>query len=307
VQDHTQEGVSRPDGGSTNGTSAADRTTAARRVFRRNGTSAAGRGVPAARAAAASEMTSPSDASVAGEAHPSWHRVVLKLSGQAFAGGEALGISPDAVVHIAKEVSAAAREGIQVAAVVGGGNMFRGAALSQRGIDRSRADYMGMLGTVINCLALQDMLEKFGVETRVQTAITMGQVAEPYIPRRAIRHLEKGRVVIFGAGLGAPFFSTDTCAAQRALEIGAQAVLKGTQVDGVYDADPRKMRDAVRFHRLDYGEVLRRELRFMDATAVSLCMDNDLPIVVFDLMREGNVVRAVRGERIGTLVSRFAR
>jgi uridylate kinase len=166
---------------------------------------------------------------------------------------------------------------------------------------------MGMLGTVINCLALQDVLEKRGVETRVQTAITMGQVAEPYIPRRAIRHLEKGRVVIFGAGLGAPFFSTDTCAAQRALEIGAEAVLKGTQVDGVYDADPRQMPDAVRFHRLDYAEVLRRELRFMDATAVSLCMDNDLPIVVFDLMREGNVVRAVRGERIGTLVSRFAR
>jgi uridylate kinase len=244
---------------------------------------------------------------VAGEAHLRWHRVVLKLSGQAFAGGEPLGISPDAVVHIAREVSAAAREGIQVAAVVGGGNMFRGAVLSQRGIDRARADYMGMLGTVINCLALQDVLEKLGVETRVQTAITMGQVAEPYIPRRAIRHLEKGRVVIFGAGLGAPFFSTDTCAAQRALEIGAEAVLKGTQVDGVYDADPRKMPDAVRFHRLDYAEVLRRELRFMDATAVSLCMDNDLPIVVFDLMREGNVVRAVNGERIGTLVSRFAR
>jgi uridylate kinase len=243
----------------------------------------------------------------AGEVHPSWHRVVLKLSGQAFAGCEPLGISPDAVVHIAKEVSAAAQEGIQVAAVVGGGNMFRGAALSQRGIDRSRADYMGMLGTVINCLALQDVLEKRGVETRVQTAITMGQVAEPYIPRRAIRHLEKGRVVIFGAGLGAPFFSTDTAAAQRALEIGAEAVLKGTQVDGVYDADPREMPDAVRFHQLSYAEVLQRQLRFMDATAVSLCMDNDLPIVVFDLMREGNVVRAVRGERIGTLVSRFAR
>ena len=155
---------------------------------------------------------------------------------------------------------------------------------------------MGMLGTVINCLALQDVLEKLGVETRVQTAITMGQVAEPYIPRRAIRHLEKGRVVIFGAGLGAPFFSTDTCAAQRALEIGAEAVLKGTQVDGVYDADPRKMPDAVRFHQLDYAEVLRRELRVMDATAVSLCMDNDLPIVVFDLMGEGNV-RASRPRR----------
>jgi len=245
---------------------------------------------------------------VSGETHPSWHRVVLKLSGEAFAGDEPLGISPDVVAHIAREITAAAREGIQIAAVVGGGNMFRGAVLSARGgIDRSRADYMGMLGTVINCLALQDVLEKLGVETRVQTAITMGQVAEPYIPRKAIRHLEKGRVVIFGAGLGAPFFSTDTCAAQRALEIGGQAVLKATQVDGVYDADPRISPDAVRFDRLDYGEVLRRQLRVMDATAVSLCMDNDLPIVVFDLMEEGNVLRAVRGEKIGTLVSRAGR
>jgi uridylate kinase len=233
-----------------------------------------------------------------------WRRVVLKLSGQAFAGGAGLGIDPDSVVHFAREIRDASRLGIQVAVVVGGGNMFRGAALSARGIDRARADYMGMLGTVINCLALQDMLEKFGVETRVQTAITMGQVAEPYIPRRAIRHLEKGRVVIFGAGLGAPFFSTDTCAAQRALEIGAEAVLKGTQVKGVYDADPRETPDANMFLRLDYGEVLSRGLKFMDATAVSLCMDNDLPIVVFDLMGQGNVVRAVRGERIGTLVGR---
>src|SRR6516225_10106745 len=245
-------------------------------------------------------------AAVAEEAHPSWHRVVLKLSGQAFAGGEPLGISPDAVVHIAKEVSAAAQEGIQVAAVVGGGNMFRGAALSERGIDRSRADYMGMLGTVINCLALQDVLEKIGVETRVQTAITMGQVAEPYIPRRAIRHLEKGRVVIFGAGLGAPYFSTDTAAAQRALEIGADAVLKGTKVDGVYDADPNTTPDAVRFDRLDYAEYLSRGLKVMDSTAVTLCMDNGLPIVVFALMGEGNVVRAIRGEKVGTLISRTA-
>jgi uridylate kinase len=233
---------------------------------------------------------------------PCWHRVVLKLSGEAFAGGAGLGIDPDVVSHLAREIRDAQRLGVQVAVVVGGGNMFRGAALSHRGIDRARADYMGMLGTVINCLALQDVLEKLGVETRVQTAITMGQVAEPYIPRRAIRHLEKGRVVIFGAGLGAPFFSTDTCAAQRALEIGAEAVLKGTQVEGVYDADPRKEPDANMFHRLDYSDVLRRELKFMDATAVSLCMDNDLPIVVFDLMGKGNVVRAVRGERIGTLV-----
>ena len=241
---------------------------------------------------------------VQGAEHPYWHRVVLKLSGEAFAGGAGLGIDPDSVSHFAREIRDASRLGVQVAVVVGGGNMFRGAALSARGIDRARADYMGMLGTVINCLALQDVLEKFGIETRVQTAITMGQVAEPYIPRRAIRHLEKGRVVIFGAGLGAPFFSTDTCAAQRALEIGAQAVLKGTKVKGVYDADPRKTPDANMFHRLDYSDVLRLELKFMDATAVTLCMDNDLPIVVFDLMGEGNVVRAVRGERIGTLVSR---
>ena len=236
------------------------------------------------------------------EDRPGWHRVVLKLSGEAFAGGAGLGIDPDAVSHFAREINDACRLGVQVAVVVGGGNMFRGAALSARGIDRARADYMGMLGTVINCLALQDVLEKLGIETRVQTAITMGQVAEPYIPRRAIRHLEKGRVVIFGAGLGAPFFSTDTCAAQRALEIGAEAVLKGTQVEGVYDADPRKEPDASMFNRLDYSEVLQRGLKFMDATAVSLCMDNDLPIVVFDLMGKGNVVRAVRGERIGTLV-----
>jgi uridylate kinase len=233
---------------------------------------------------------------------PGWQRVVLKLSGQAFAGGADLGIDPDAVSHFAREIRDASLLGVQVAVVVGGGNMFRGAALSARGIDRARADYMGLLGPVINCLALQDVLEKHGIETRVQTAITMGQVAEPYIPRRAIRHLEKGRVVIFGAGLGAPFFSTDTCAAQRALEIGAQAVLKGTQVDGVYDADPRKTPDASMFNHLEYSEVLRRGLKFMDATAVSLCMDNDLPIVVFDLMSKGNVVRAVRGERIGTLV-----
>jgi uridylate kinase len=234
--------------------------------------------------------------------HPRWHRVVLKLSGEAFAGNEALGISPDAVAHIAAEVVSAVKEGVEVAAVVGGGNMFRGVALSERGIDRARADYMGMLGTVINCLALQDVLEKLGVDTRVQTSITMGQVAEPYIPRKAIRHLEKGRVVIFGAGLGAPFFSTDTCAAQRALEIGAEAVLKGTAVDGVYDADPRKNPGAVRFDRVDYGEVLSRGLKVMDATAVSLCMDNGLPIVVFDLLGQGNVVRAIRGEKVGTLV-----
>ena len=238
--------------------------------------------------------------------HPPWRRVVVKLSGEAFSGDEPLGISPEVVYRIASEIVSVVRDGVEVAAVVGGGNMFRGRALAESGIDRARADYMGMLGTVINCLALQDVLEKLGVDTRVQTSITMGQVAEPYIPRRAIRHLEKGRIVIFGAGLGAPFFSTDTCAAQRALEIGAEALLKGTQVDGVYDADPRKMPGAMRFDQLDYGEVLRLGLKVMDATAVSLCMDNGLPIVVFDMMEKGNVVRAVRGEKIGTLVSQSA-
>ncbi|GLZ11266.1 uridylate kinase [Actinomadura sp. NBRC 104425] len=233
-----------------------------------------------------------------------WERVLLKLSGEAFAGADPLGIDPVVVQHVAEGVAEAVREGVQVAVVCGGGNMFRGAALAERGMDRARADYMGMMGTVINCLALQDFLEKIGLDTRVQTAITMSQVAEPYIPRRAIRHLEKGRVVIFGAGLGQPFFSTDTTAAQRALEIGADAVLKATQVDGVYDTDPRKNPDAVKFDRLDYGEVLQRGLKVMDATAISLCMDNALPIVVFDLMGQGNIVRAVRGEKIGTLVSR---
>jgi uridylate kinase len=234
---------------------------------------------------------------------PGWKRVLLKLSGEAFAGTEPLGIDPGVVQHVAEGVAEAVRDGVQVAAVCGGGNMFRGAKMAERGMDRARADYMGMIGTVINCLALQDRLEKLGLDTRVQTAITMSQVAEPYIPRRAIRHLEKGRVVIFGAGLGQPFFSTDTTAAQRALEIGADAVLKATQVDGVYDADPRKNPDAVKFDRLDYGEVLQRSLKVMDATAISLCMDNALPIVVFDLMGQGNIVRAVRGEKIGTLVS----
>src|SRR5246500_716818 len=240
----------------------------------------------------------------AGVLHPSWRRVVLKLSGGLFAGAEPLGISPDVVAHLAAEIIAAMKQDVQIAAVVGGGNMFRGAALAQRGIDRARADYMGMLSTVINALALQDGLEQRGIDTRVQTAITMRQVAEPYIPRRAIRHLEKGRVVIFGAGLGAPFFSTDTAAAQRALEIGADAVLKGTKVDGVYDADPHTTPDAVRFDRLDYAEYLRPGLKGMDSTAVTLCMDNGLPIVVFALMGGGNWVRAIRGEKVGTLISR---
>jgi len=232
-----------------------------------------------------------------------WSRVLLKLSGEAFAGGGGLGVDPDVVQAIARQVAEVVRSGIEVAVVIGGGNYFRGAELSDRGMDRARADYMGMLGTVMNCLALQDFLEKEGVPTRVQTAISMGQVAEAYIPLRAIRHLEKGRVVVFGAGLGVPFFSTDSCAAQRALEIGAEVVLMAKGVDGVYDSDPRTNPDARRFEQLSHGEVLARDLKVADATAISLCRDNKLPLVVFNLMVEGNIARAVRGERIGTLIS----
>ncbi|MGQ0467967.1 MAG: UMP kinase [Sporichthyaceae bacterium] len=229
---------------------------------------------------------------------------MLKLSGEVLAGEKGIGLDPEVVQLIARQVADASREtGVQIAVVIGGGNFFRGQELSQAGMDRGRADYMGMLGTVMNCLAMQDFIEKQGVETRVQTAITMGQVAEPYIPRRAVRHLEKGRVVIFGAGLGAPFFSTDTTAAQRALEVGCQAVLMGKQgVDGVYDADPKTNPDAVRFDSLSYSEFLTRGLKVADATSIALCRDNNLPLVVFDLMGEGNIGRAVRGEKIGTVI-----
>jgi uridylate kinase len=231
-----------------------------------------------------------------------YRRVVLKLSGEVFGGGK-LGVDPDVVATIARQIADVVRSGVQVAIVVGGGNFFRGAELSQRGMDRARADYMGMLGTVMNCLALQDFLEKQGVETRVQTAIAMGQVAEPYIPRKAMRHLEKGRVVIFGAGAGMPYFSTDTVAAQRALEIGAQVILMGKKgVDGVYDADPAKHPDAVRYDRISYDEFLSRGLKVADATAISLCRDNRLPIVVFNMTAEGNIARAVHGEKIGTVI-----
>lgn len=232
-----------------------------------------------------------------------WNRVLLKLSGEAFAGGGGLGVDPDVVSAIAWQIAEVVARGAQVSVVIGGGNYFRGAQLSERGMDRSRADYMGMLGTVMNCLALQDFLERKGVGTRVQTAIAMGQVAEPYTPRRAIRHMEKGRVVIFGAGLGAPFFSTDTCAAQRALETGCEVVLMAKSVDGVYDDDPRKNPSAKRYDRLTYDDVLTQDLKVADATAISLCRDNDMPIIVFDLLSEGNIARAVAGERIGTLVA----
>jgi uridylate kinase len=232
-----------------------------------------------------------------------YRRVLLKLSGEVFAGNGGLGVDPDVVAAIARQIGDVVASGVQVSVVIGGGNYFRGAELSQQGMDRSRADYLGMLGTVMNCLALQDFLEKRDVETRVQTAITMGQVAEPYVPRRAIRHLENGREVIFGAGLGAPYFSTDTTAAQRALEISADVVLMAKSVDGVYDDDPKTNPDAVRFDRLSFDEALARGLKVADATAFSLCRDNALPIIVFNLLEEGNIARAVRGEKIGTLVA----
>jgi uridylate kinase len=232
-----------------------------------------------------------------------FHRVLLKLSGEAFAGGGGLGVDPGTVASIARQIAAVVDRGVQVAVVIGGGNYFRGAELSQAGMDRGRADYMGMLGTVMNCLALQDFLEARGIPTRVQTSISMGQVAEPYVPRRAERHLDKGRVVIFGGGLGAPYFSTDTTAAQRALEIRAEVVLMAKGVDGVYDSDPRTNPDAQWFERLSYDEVLQRDLKVADATAISLCRDNNLPIIVFNLLDEGNIARAVRGEKIGTLVN----
>lgn len=231
-----------------------------------------------------------------------YSRVLLKLSGEVFGGGAGIGVDPDVVQGIAKQIADVAQSGIEIAIVVGGGNYFRGAELSERGMDRARADYMGMLGTVMNCLALQDFLEKLKVETRVQTAITMGQVAESYVPRRAIRHLEKGRVVIFGAGLGVPFFSTDTTAAQRALEIGAEVVLMAKGVDGVYDSDPRKNPAAKKYDRLTYDEVLQKGLKVADATAISLCRDNDLPIVVFNLLENGNIAKAVAGKTIGTII-----
>lgn len=234
----------------------------------------------------------------------SYTRVLLKLSGEVFGGGR-LGVDPDVVSQIAREIAGVVRDDdVGVAVVVGGGNFFRGAEMQQRGMDRSRADYMGMLGTVMNCLALQDFLEKEGIDTRVQTAITMGQVAEPYIPRRAMRHLEKGRVVIFGAGAGMPYFSTDTVAAQRALETKCQVVLMAKQgVDGVYTADPNLDPTATRYDTLSFNEALQRGLRIADATAFALCMENDMPIIVFGGEEPGAISRIVRGEKIGTLVS----
>lgn len=233
-----------------------------------------------------------------------YQRVLLKLSGEVFGGEKGIGVDPDVVADVASQIAEVVKTGTQIAIVVGGGNYFRGAELQQRGMERARADYMGMLGTVMNCLALQDFLEKIGIDTRVQTAIAMGQVAEPYVPRRSIRHLEKGRVVIFGAGAGMPFFTTDTVAAQRALEIGAQALLLAKSgVDGVYSADPRKDKSAKKYETVSFDEVLSKSLAVADAAAFSLCRENSLPIIVFDLKNKGNIKRAVQGESVGTLVS----
>jgi uridylate kinase len=234
---------------------------------------------------------------------PGYQRVLLKLSGEVFGGGK-VGVDPDVVQEIAREIAAVSASGAQIAVVTGGGNFFRGSELQQRGMDRVRADYMGMLGIVMNCLALQDFLERMGIETRVQTAITMGQVAEPYVPRRAIRHMEKGRVVIFGAGMGLPFFSTDTVAVQRALETKCNVVLVAKNgVDGVYSADPHQDPSATKFDDLSYDEAISRGLRIMDQTAFTLCSENKMPMIVFGMETEGNILRAVQGERIGTLVS----
>jgi uridylate kinase len=230
-------------------------------------------------------------------------RVVLKLSGEVFGGG-AIGVDPDVVQGIARQIAMAVRQGVQVAVVVGGGNFFRGAELQRRGMDRPRADYMGMLATVMNCLALQDFLEKLGIETRVQTAISMAQVAEPYIPRRAMRHLEKGRVVIFGAGAGMPYFSTDTVAAQRALEIHADVVLMSKNgVDGVYTADPRTDSNARKLETVTFDEAVREGLRVVDTAALALCRDNKLPMVVFGSDGPDTLIKAINGEKIGTLIT----
>ncbi|MGO8928236.1 MAG: UMP kinase [Limisphaerales bacterium] len=234
---------------------------------------------------------------------PKYSRILLKLSGEALGGPTGLNISPEAVQNMAAQIREVRDLGVQVVLVVGGGNIFRGPSGSKRGIERATGDYMGMLATIINALALQDALEKIGVATRVQSAISMAQVAEPFIRRRAVRHLEKGRVVIFGGGTGNPYFSTDTAAALRANEIGAEVVLKATKVDGIYDSDPKENPKARRYSQIRYTEALQKQLKVMDSTAFSLCMDNKMPIIVFDFFRPHNLKRVVMGERVGTLVT----
>jgi uridylate kinase len=232
-----------------------------------------------------------------------YRRILIKLSGEALGGEGALGICPEAIHEMARQVREVREMGVEVVIVVGGGNIFRGLQGSERGIERVTGDYMGMLGTVINALALQDALEKQGVETRVQSAITMEEVAEPFIRRRAVRHLEKGRVVIFGGGTGNPYFSTDTTAALRGNEMDVDVILKATKVDGVYDSDPKKNPKAKRYPRVKYIDALQQQLKVMDSTAFSLCMDNEMPIIVFNFFEPGNLARVVRGERVGTLVT----
>lgn len=234
---------------------------------------------------------------------PKYRRILLKLSGEALGDESGRGINPEAVRDMAQQIGEVQKFGVEVVIVIGGGNIFRGLAGSERGVERATGDYMGMLATVINSLALQDALEKDGIATRVQTAITMMQVAEPFIRRRAVRHLEKGRVVIFGAGTGNPFFSTDTAAALRANEIGAEVILKATKVDGIYDKDPKKHSNAKRYTQISYLEALQKQLKVMDSTAFSLCMDNKMPIIVFDLFKPHNLKKVVLGEKVGTLVT----
>ncbi len=234
---------------------------------------------------------------------PKYRRILLKLSGEALGGQAGMGISPEAVHDMAQQIGEVRELGVEVVVVIGGGNIFRGLAGSERGIERATGDYMGMLATVINSLALQDALEKLGVATRVQTAITMSQIAEPFIRRRAVRHLEKGRVVIFGAGTGNPYFSTDTAAALRANEMSAEVILKATKVDGIYDSDPKKNPTAKRFAHISYIDALQKQLKVMDSTAFSLCMDNKMPIIVFDFFKPHNLKRVVLGEEVGTVVT----
>ncbi len=234
---------------------------------------------------------------------PSYKRVLLKLSGEALMGKQGLGIDPQTVEAIALEIKEVSELGVEIGIVIGGGNIFRGLSASARGMDRVSADYMGMLATVINAMALQDFLERHGVYTRVLTAIKMEEVAEPFIRRRAMRHLEKGRVVIFAAGTGNPYFTTDTAAALRAVEVEADVILKGTKVDGVYDSDPMKNDDAIKYEQLTYLDVVKRRLQVMDSTAVTLCMENKLPIVVYNLTRKGYLKRVILGESLGTKIS----
>ncbi len=232
-----------------------------------------------------------------------YRRILLKLSGEALAGTNGYGINPQVIEQIAQDVGEAYSTGVQIGIVIGGGNIFRGVAASAQGMDRASSDYMGMLATVINALALQDSLEKRQIHTRVQTAITMAEIAEPYIRRKAIRHLEKGRIVIFAGGTGNPYFTTDTAAALRAMEIDADVIMKATKVDGVYDKDPMEHKDAKKYEKLNYIDVLKQGLKIMDSTAISLCMDNKLPIITFNLQKPGNILRVVNGEAIGTIVT----